>query len=158
MSSPSSDSSAPSGASPLPPPEGAVREVPSSMPLPAAVQLFALRHVVGPLRRRFWHVDPPPPPLTGSQVLERVAKLPISFWTYEFEPGVRHLGPMAQDFATAFGLGRSNRMIHPLDGIGVSLTAIKALQRRVAQLEVEVEQLRAAQAQSNEKGHHPRGG
>lgn len=125
-------------------PSGTVREVPSSLPAWAAVQLFVLQRVVGPVRRRMWHVEPPRPPLTGQQILERVARLPVSFWTYEFEPGVRHLGPMAQDFAAAFGLGRTNRMIEPLDGIGVSLAAIKALQRRVVQLEAEVEQLRVA--------------
>ncbi len=41
----------------------------------------------------------------------RLVSLPIHFWTYEFEPGVRHLGPMAQAFAAAFGLGRTNRMM-----------------------------------------------
>jgi hypothetical protein len=101
-----------------------------------------LQRVVGPLRRRLWRVEPPSPPLSGRQILERVTKLPVSFWTYEFEPGVRHLGPMAQDFAAAFGLGRTNRMINPLDGIGVSLAAIKALHRRIEALEAEVARLR----------------
>jgi hypothetical protein len=131
---------------------GTVREVPSSMPPTAAAQLFVLQRIVGPLRRRMWRVEPPRPPLSGQQILERVSRLPVSFWTYEFEPGVRHLGPMAQDFAAAFGLGRTNRMINPLDGIGVSLAAIKALQRRVDRLEAEVQQLRAAQGESQRQG------
>jgi hypothetical protein len=121
-----------------------VRQVGNALPPLAAAQLFFLRRVTGPLRRRFWRVDPNPlPPLTGPQILERVADLPISFWTYEFEPGVRHLGPMAQDFAAAFGLGRTNRMIEPIDEGGVALAAIQALHLRVRHLEAEVARLRA---------------
>lgn len=123
---------------------GSVREVPSSLSAWSAAQLFVLQRVVGPWQRLMWHVEPPHPPLSGEQILDRLAQLPVSFWTYEFEPGVRHLGPMAQDFAAAFGLGRTNRMIEPIDGQGVALAAVKALHRRVLRLEAEVEQLRSA--------------
>jgi len=118
--------------------------------------MFLMRRLVGPLRRRWWKVDRSlPPPLTGPQILERLAALPVSHWTYEFEPGVRHLGPMAQDFAAAFGLGRSNRLIEPIDEGGVALTAIQALYRRVRRLEAEVRDLRAAAAAAAaaESGH-----
>ena len=132
---------------------GSVPQVGSALPPLAAAQLFVLRRVIGPLRRRFWKVDPtPPPPLTGPQILERVAALPISYWTYEFEPGVRHLGPLSQDFAAAFGLGRTNRMIEPVDEIGVALTAIQALHRRVRHLEAEVERLRPGTADGSIHG------
>jgi hypothetical protein len=128
--------------------DGAVREVPATLPALAAAQLFLLRRVVGPLRRRWWKTEPFPPPLTGPQILERVSKLPVSYWSYEFEPGVRHLGPMAQDFAAAFGLGRTNRMIDGIDANGIALTAIQALHRRVEHLEAEVAELR-------QPGHKP---
>jgi hypothetical protein len=59
-------------------------------------------------------------------VLAAVARLPIERWSYKGEP-VRHLGPMAQDFAAAFGLGADDRHIFPLDAAGVALAAIQGL-------------------------------
>jgi hypothetical protein len=58
--------------------------------------------------------------------LAAVARLPIERWSYKGEP-VRHLGPMAQDFAAAFGLGADDRHIFPLDAAGVALAAIQGL-------------------------------
>ncbi len=75
------------------------------------------------LKDRFAPVDP-------AAVLARVAALPIETWSYKGEPG-RHLGPMAQDFAAAFGLGADDRHIHALDAAGVALAAIQALRRQL---------------------------
>ena len=44
-----------------------------------------------------------------QDILDRVAALPIASWEYKAAPGVRHVGPMAQDFHAAFGLGDSDR-------------------------------------------------
>ncbi len=68
-----------------------------------------------------------------ATVLTRLASLPISTWHYRTDSeGVRHLGPMAQDFAASFGLGDDDRHIAPLDAAGVSLAAIQGLQREIA--------------------------
>ena len=56
---------------------------------------------------------------------------------------MRHLGPMAQDFKAAFGLGESDKMINIVDANGVLMVAVQALYRRVQALEAEVEALRA---------------
>ena len=58
---------------------------------------------------------------------------------------VRHLGPMAQDFAAAFGLGDNDQVINVVDANGVLMVAIQALYRRVQALEAEVEDLRRSQ-------------
>jgi hypothetical protein len=58
--------------------------------------------------------------------LAAVVALPIERWSYRDEPA-RHLGPMAQDFAAAFGLGQDDRHIFPLDAAGVALAAIQGL-------------------------------
>jgi Chaperone of endosialidase len=71
------------------------------------------------LKERFETVDP-------RAVLAAVATLPIERWSYKGE-AVRHLGPMAQDFAAAFGLGADDRHIFPLDAAGVALAAIRGL-------------------------------
>jgi len=46
---------------------------------------------------------------------------------HKSESGVRHLGPMAQDFYSAFGVGVDDRHITSIDEDGVALAAIKAL-------------------------------
>jgi hypothetical protein len=66
-------------------------------------------------------------PLDGDAVLAKLDALPISRWSYKTERGVRHVGPMAQDFYTAFGVGEDDRHITSIDEDGVALAAIKAL-------------------------------
>jgi hypothetical protein len=86
---------------------------------------------------------PSPEAVDGLEVLEKLASLPISSWNYiGDDPSVRHLGPMAQDFAKAFGLGADERLISGIDAQGVVMVAIQALYRRVQQLESEIAELR----------------
>lgn len=74
-------------------------------------------------------------PTDSHAILERVAALPISEWSYRTEdPHVRHLGPMAQDFYAAFGVGEDDRHVTSLDEEGVALAAIKALEAQVRDL------------------------
>lgn len=72
--------------------------------------------------------------------------MPISTWNYISEGrGVRHMGPMAEDFYQAFKLGTGNTSIGVQDLAGVSLGAIKELDSRTNELEqktAEVDQLR----------------
>ena len=71
-------------------------------------------------------------PVDEQGVLESVARIPVSTWSYKNDdPSVRHLGPMAQDFHAAFGLGSTDRAYDPIDAHGVELAAIKALYERV---------------------------
>ena len=70
--------------------------------------------------------------MSGREVLAALAEVPISTWQYESEPGdVAHMGPMAQDFADAFGLGSDRKHITTVDADGVALAAIKGLQERL---------------------------
>ena len=72
---------------------------------------------------------------SSEMVLEQLAQLPITTWTYNNEPSaVRHIGPMAQDFKAVFGVGATDRFISPLDAAGVALISIQALNRQVKQL------------------------
>ena len=83
-------------------------------------------------------------PVSSNEILERLAALPVSVWTYGFDnDSVRHLGPMAQDFASAFGLGDDNTKIDLIDANGVTMAALQALHRRVVRLEHERETERA---------------
>ena len=70
--------------------------------------------------------------IDGQEVLARLAKLPITTWNYKTDaPSVRHMGPMAQDFYAAFGLGSDERHLAPLDVNGVALVGVQALSQQV---------------------------
>jgi hypothetical protein len=85
--------------------------------------------------------------VTPEEVLAKVVELPISTWRYKGDaPDVHHLGPMAQDFAAAFGLGPDDRHIAPLDAAGVSLAAIQALNKQVEQKDAAIQDLRQRNA------------
>jgi hypothetical protein len=64
----------------------------------------------------------------GRDVLERLAAIQIATWNYRSHAeSVRHIGPMAQDFARAFGVGEDDRHISTVDADGVALAAIQGL-------------------------------
>jgi hypothetical protein len=80
--------------------------------------------------------------INASRILAKVAALPISEWSYSAQgTSVRHLGPMAQDFRAAFGLGEDEKHISAVDEEGVALAAIKALQAEVAAKDRELSDL-----------------
>ncbi len=67
-----------------------------------------------------------------TSVLERIVALPIAAWSFRDEhSGARHMGPTAEDFHAAFGLGDSNRTIGSGDAQGVALAAIQGLNLRL---------------------------
>ncbi|WP_343067192.1 tail fiber domain-containing protein [Streptomyces rectiverticillatus] len=79
----------------------------------------------------------------GFDVLRKVVEMPVSTWRYRSDPpGVRHLGPMAQDWWAAFGLGDSDRRISPVDANGVALVCVQALHRLLVETQKEVGALR----------------
>jgi len=87
-------------------------------------------------------------PVDGEDLLRRLGKVPMTTWKYSADKAnVRHLGPMAQDFSAAFGLGDSDRAISTVDSSGVALAAAQALdartnaqQSRIVELEQQVRQ------------------
>ena len=80
-------------------------------------------------------------PLNAENILARVAALPMTSWRYTNESaGVRHVGPMAQDFRAAFGLGHDDKFIEFVDEEGVALTAIQALNDKIKEQKAELDQ------------------
>ena len=101
------------------------------------------------LKENFERVD-------GRRILERLAAMPIETWNYKAQDDtIRHIGPMAQDFHAAFGVGPDNKRISTIDADGVALAAIQGLyvklqardhqiaaqQERIRQLEIRFERL-----------------
>jgi hypothetical protein len=80
-------------------------------------------------------------PVDAAEILDKVAALPVSAWTYKDDAsGARHIGPMAQDFHAAFGLGESETGISTLDTSGVALASIKALHAELEQAQAHIDQ------------------
>ncbi|MFL5382041.1 MAG: tail fiber domain-containing protein, partial [Longimicrobiaceae bacterium] len=78
----------------------------------------------------------------GEDLLLRLRSVPVSTWNYlSQDRSIRHMGPMAQDFAAAFGLGESNLLINSLDIDGVNLAGVQALTTRTDRLRAQVRTL-----------------
>lgn len=71
-----------------------------------------------------------------EEILAKVRALPLYKWRYKGD-SVKHLGPMAEDFLEAFGLGGNKDAIYVVDAIGTLLAATQALSRKVEHLESE---------------------
>lgn len=67
-------------------------------------------------------------PVDEVTILDKLEMLPIREWSYKEQPGKRHVGPMAEEFYSMFGLGPDNKHITATDLAGVALAASKALQ------------------------------
>lgn len=86
-------------------------------------------------------------PVDVGAILDKLVAIPIATWQWRNEPGaVRHMGPMAQDFHHAFGLGHSDKQIVTVDADGVALAAIQGLnaklEARIAEQAREIAELR----------------
>ncbi|MHC4981383.1 MAG: tail fiber domain-containing protein [Planctomycetota bacterium] len=89
------------------------------------------------VKENFEAVDP-------REVLERLASIPIETWSVKGqEQPVRHMGPMAQDFRAAYGLGTDDKHISTVDADGVALAAAKGLYGLVQEKDAEIVELRA---------------
>jgi hypothetical protein len=78
--------------------------------------------------------------VSPQAVLENVISLPITRWNFKQDADVEHLGPMAQDFHAAFGLGTDDKHIATVDADGVALAAIQGLNQKVEAQRAELEQ------------------
>ena len=79
----------------------------------------------------------------GKEILSKLAQIPISQWSYKAQdPSIEHIGPVAQDFYAAFGLGEDDKHINTLDPDGVALAAIQGLYDMVKEKDAENADLR----------------
>ncbi len=87
-----------------------------------------------------------------QEILERLATLPIHSWNYiSQDDSIRHIGPTAQDFHAAFGVGEDDRHITAIDADGVNMAAIQALYERLQRVEGELRDLRAENRRLRER-------
>jgi autotransporter adhesin len=71
-------------------------------------------------------------PVDSRTMLEKVVHMPVTEWNLiTQDPAIRHVGPMAQDFKAAFGLGTDERYIGTSDADGVAFAAIQGLNQKL---------------------------
>ena len=71
-----------------------------------------------------------------------IEKLPVMQWNYKSDnPDIKHIGPVAQDFYTLFGLGNDNKSISSIDPSGIALIGIKELSKQNYQMKEEISRL-----------------
>ena len=76
----------------------------------------------------------------AADVLARVVAMPLSTWNFKgANPGIRSIGPMAQDFYAAFHLGNDDKSIATSNVASVALAAIQGLHQRMQQKDAEIE-------------------
>ncbi len=81
-------------------------------------------------------------PVDERDVLAKVLNMPLSKWRYSSEhTDMRHVGPMAEDFYTAFGVSDSKH-IASIDGAGIALAAIKGLHGIMQEKDAEIATLK----------------
>jgi hypothetical protein len=88
------------------------------------------------LKQNFTDINP-------LQMLNKVLKLPVSEWSYKFDPATRHIGPVAQDFYSVFNVGTDDKHIAPIDEGGIALAAIKGLNQKLEEKDAEIQKLSA---------------
>ncbi len=81
-------------------------------------------------------------PVSPREVLDKVTALPITRWNFKDAAGIPHLGPMAQDFYAAFGLGMDDKHIATVDEEGVALAAIQGLNQKLNEKDAEIQNLK----------------
>jgi hypothetical protein len=86
-------------------------------------------------------------PVDEAEILARLGDVPIYTWNgIGADPAVQHMGPMAQDFYAAFGVGEDERQIATIDLDGVALAAIQGLQQLAEERAARIEALEAKSA------------
>jgi trimeric autotransporter adhesin len=67
-------------------------------------------------------------PVNGQNILKNLSEMDILYWSYKSQgSGIRHIGPVAQDFYKAFEVGEDEKCISTVDKDGVALAAIQEL-------------------------------
>jgi hypothetical protein len=79
-----------------------------------------------------------------EQYLRAIAGMNVRSWRYlAQDASIRHVGPTAQDFRAAFGLGTNDTTISTVDADGANMLAIQALAKRTDELRQAFEKIDA---------------
>lgn len=109
-------------------------------------------------------------PVDGRDVLARLAAMPVTEWSFRSDPTrQRHIGPVAEDFQAAFGLGQEGKGLNLTDVNGVTIAALQGLhatveeqrqvidmqQQLIEKLEERLKRLETQEQPAPGMGHQP---
>jgi hypothetical protein len=86
-------------------------------------------------------------PVDGNELLEQIAQLSITRWNYKGNNQTEHIGPTAQDFKAAFGVGANDKSISTIDPAGIALAAIKELNSKIQELNAKTDEITQLKAE-----------
>jgi hypothetical protein len=86
-------------------------------------------------------------PIDTRAVLRKLTSLRVTEWQYKGQPDRHYIGPMAQDFHAAFGLGYDDKTISTADSDGVMYAAIQGLVEELKDRDEEIEKLKMQNAE-----------
>lgn len=77
----------------------------------------------------------------GEMILEKIKSIPITKWNYKADEGKeKYIGPMAQDFCSAFQLNGTDSLgINSISIDGVNMAGVQALEKRTAAMQRQIE-------------------
>jgi hypothetical protein len=82
-------------------------------------------------------------PIDAVGILNALVNMRIETWSYRSQDSsIRHIGPSAQDFSAAFGVGEDEKHISTVDADGVALAAIQALYALITEKDRQIQELR----------------
>jgi hypothetical protein len=80
-----------------------------------------------------------------DSILTKISAMPITQWNYKGDPaGVRHIGPMAQDFYKTFHVGANDKTISTVDPAGITLAGVQGLYKKLLEDEQKIKDMQAA--------------
>jgi len=66
-----------------------------------------------------------------QEILDKLVAMPVDSWNYKTQnKNITHIGPYAQDFNKAYGLGDGKLSISTIDSNGIALVSVQALAER----------------------------
>lgn len=82
--------------------------------------------------------------LDGEELLEKINNIPVTEWNYkQGDRSLKYIGPMAQDFYSAFHLGGTDSLgINTIAIDGVNMAGVKALEKRTREMKTDYNELR----------------
>jgi hypothetical protein len=94
--------------------------------------------------------------LDGEELLEKINNIPVTEWNYrQGDRSLKYIGPMAQDFYSAFHLGGTDSLgINTIAIDGVNMAGVKALEKRTREMKTalaNVQEQNAALMEENRK-------
>ena len=90
--------------------------------------------------------------IDGKALLAKLATLPILTWNYKTQAAsIRHMGPTAQDFHAAFGLGEDDKHISNVDSEGIALAGVQVLYKLTQEKDEKIAELTQALKDKDQK-------